>query len=94
MKGGGRLDCLDGMRAISMTWVILGHHFLGANSYLDGRNKEYKDSISRENAGGLFFEPLMQDFSVDSFQKFNSSIIIGTVLLGYSFIMFYILFKP
>ena len=26
-KGSGRLDCLEGMRAISMTWVILGHNF-------------------------------------------------------------------
>lgn len=60
-----------------MTWVILGHHFLGANSYLDGRNKEYKDSILREKAGGLFFEPLTQDFSVDSF------LFIGATLLSY-----------
>ena len=65
------------MRAISMTWVILGHHFLGANSYLDGRNKEYKDSIAGDGGGGLFFEPLTRDFSVDSF------LFIGATLLSY-----------
>ena len=26
-KKGQRFDCLEGMRAISMTWVILGHNF-------------------------------------------------------------------
>ena len=27
-KKGQRFDCLEGMRAISMTWVILGHNFI------------------------------------------------------------------
>ena len=39
-KGGNRLDCLDGMRAISMTWVILGHNFLFGAAFLHGRNRD------------------------------------------------------
>ena len=65
------------MRAFSMTWVILGHHFLLAMSYVDGRNKDYKDSIMRDGAGGQAFEPIKQDFSVDSF------LFIGATLLSY-----------
>ena len=34
-QGGARLDCLDGMRAISMTWVILGHTFYFSLPYID-----------------------------------------------------------
>ena len=65
------------MRGISMTWVILGHHFLAASSWVDGRNKQYSDSIMDENSGGLALEPLFQDFSVDSF------LFIGATLLSY-----------
>ena len=54
-KGGNRLDCLDGIRAISMTWVILGHNFSAGRGYLHGRNKEYLDSILRDNAAGVAF---------------------------------------
>ena len=47
-KGSGRLDCLEGMRAISMTWVILGHNFLFGASFLHSRNNEYIDGESEE----------------------------------------------
>ena len=33
-KKGQRFDCLEGMRAISMTWVILGHNFIFGASLL------------------------------------------------------------
>ena len=60
-----------------MTWVILGHHFIGELSWVDGRNKQFADSIRGEKAGGLALEPLFQDFSVDSF------LFIGATLLSY-----------
>ena len=76
-KGGNRLDCLDGIRAISMNWVILGHNFSAGRGYLHGRNKEYLDSILRDNAAGVAFMPVKEDYSVDTF------IFIGAVLLSY-----------
>ena len=75
-KGVSRLDCLDGMRALSMTWVILGHHFNGAHDYIDGRNKQYSDSLTGDG-GGLAFEPIKHDFSVDTF------LFIGATLLSF-----------
>ena len=60
-----------------MTWVILGHHFLGALSWVDGRNKQFSDSIRTEGAGGQALEPVFRDFSVDSF------LFIGATLLSY-----------
>ena len=67
------------MRAISMTWVILGHHFLAAFSWVDGRNKDYTDAIYSKSNGnaGLAFQPIKEDFSVDSF------LFIGATLLSY-----------
>ena len=77
-KGSNRLDCFDGMRAISMTWVILGHNFLFGNNFLHGRNREYTNAITSEHAGGLAFEVVPNgEFSVDSF------LFIGATLLSF-----------
>ena len=78
-KGSNRLDCFDGMRAISMTWVILCHNFMNGNSVLHARNKEYTISISSSSAdNSLAFEPIKNgQFSVDTF------LFIGATLLSY-----------
>ena len=76
-RGSGRLDCLEGMRAISMTWVILGHHFLFGASFLHVRNKVDIGEIMRGEENWLL-EPLKQgQFSVDTF------LFIGATLLSY-----------
>ena len=49
-KGSGRLDCLEGMRAMSMTWVILGHNFGFGSYWLHVRNKQYTDMLSSHQA--------------------------------------------
>ena len=78
-KGSNRLDCFEGMRAISMTWVVLGHNFLFGGYFLHGRNTEYVRSLTSEkHAGGFAFEAIMQgEYSVDSF------LFIGATLLSY-----------
>ena len=50
-KGVDRLDCLEGMRAMSMTWVILGHNFGFGNGYLHGRNAQFVADLSTEKSG-------------------------------------------
>ena len=37
--GSDRLDCIEGIRAISMTWVVLGHSFLFSSYFLYVNNK-------------------------------------------------------
>ena len=78
-KGSNRLDCLEGIRAISMTWVILGHNFIFGTFLIHGRNKQYIQEIqNEEKAGGLAFEAIMQgEFSVDTF------LFIGSTLLSF-----------
>ena len=78
-KGSNRLDCLEGIRAISMTWVILGHNFAFGSWFMHGRNKEYIQQIQGpEKAGGLAFEAIAQgEYSVDTF------LFIGATLLSY-----------
>ena len=76
--GGQRLDCLEGMRAISMTWVILGHSFLFGNQLITTRNKYYIRQIYTEGIGGKALEAVKNgDFSVDSF------LFIGATLLSF-----------
>ena len=50
-KGSQRLDCLEGMRAVSMTWVILGHNFIFGSTLLHVRNKSFIDSIWMKEHG-------------------------------------------
>ena len=76
-KGSGRLDCLEGMRAISMTWVILGHNFGFGGFWLHVRNKEYVTMLS-SHQGPLALEGILAgEFSVDTF------FFIGATLLSY-----------
>ena len=58
-KGSQRLDCLEGMRGISMTWVILGHNFAFGASLLNISNKSFIDSIFLKKKG-LAIEAIMQ----------------------------------
>ena len=50
-KGSQRLECLEGMRGISMTWVILGHNFAFGISLLNLSNKSFIDSIYMKEQG-------------------------------------------
>ena len=58
-KASQRLDCLEGMRGISMTWVILGHNFVFGASLLHVSNKSFIDNIWMKKHG-LAIEALMQ----------------------------------
>ena len=78
-KGGGsdRLDCIEGIRAISMTWVVLGHSFLFSSYYLYVDNKADTPLDSTE-IGGLGFRAILAGpYSVDSF------FFIGSTLVSY-----------
>ena len=76
-KGTNRLDCLEGMRAISMTWVIGGHLFGYGPWFLHTRNNEYQFEL-QGGGGGVALEALIQgEFSVDSF------LFIGATLLSF-----------
>ena len=77
-KGTNRLDCLDGIRAISMTWVILGHNFLFGSYFLHGRNADYINAVRGDHGGGVAFEAISNGpFSVDTF------LFIGSTLLSF-----------
>ena len=79
-KGAGaRFGCLEGMRSLSMCWVILGHHFLFGGQHQHVKNKEYNGQIQGpQKAGGLLFEAVLQgEYSVDSF------LFIGATLLSF-----------
>ena len=77
-KGTNRLDCLDGVRSISMTWVILGHNFLFGSVFLHGRNPDYINAVRSDHGGGVAFEAVSNGpLSVDTF------LFIGSTLLAY-----------
>jgi len=77
-KKGQRFDCLEGMRAISMTWVILGHNFIFGPTLLTLRNPTIMNKIWGKQIGGHWLEAIKQgDFSVDSF------LFIGATLLSF-----------
>ena len=74
--GSDRLDCIEGIRAISMTWVVLGHSFLFSNWFLFVNNKMY--TLDPSQIGGLGFRAIIAgDYSVDSF------FFIGATLVSY-----------
>ena len=66
-KGSQRLDCLEGMRAISMTWVILGHNFIFGASLLHINGKSFIDQIWMRQRGGLAIEAVKSGQSNLSF---------------------------
>jgi peptidoglycan/LPS O-acetylase OafA/YrhL len=66
-SGPDNLDVLNGMRFISMTWVLLGHNFLMVSSYMSITNVY---EVLRMQTGGLgfAFRAVMNALpSVDSF---------------------------
>ena len=63
---------------MSITRVILGHHFTFADSALHVRNVEFVSQVRTEHIGGIMFEAVMQgEYSVDTF------LFIGATLLSY-----------
>ena len=63
-KGSQRLDCLEGMRGISMTWVILGHNFAFGASLLHISNKSFIDSIYMKKQG-MAIEAIMEGWYME-----------------------------
>ena len=72
-----RLSCLEGMRAISMTWVILGHNFLFGSMTLQVNNPATVDHITSGDASPAVQAILQGDYSVDTF------FFIGATLVSY-----------
>ena len=63
-----RLSCLEGLRSLSMFWVILGHHFAFGFRYSHSRNWTYIYNVLGQHGGGVLLEAVMQgDFAVDTF---------------------------
>ena len=76
--GSQRLGCLEGMRSVSMTWVILGHHFAFGPSLLHVRNRQEVTFIQNQHGGGFLFEAINEgEYSVDTF------LFIGATLLSF-----------
>ena len=70
-----RLSCLEGMRSLSMTWVILGHHFAFGFRYLHAQNWNYIYNILGNHGGGVLVEAIMQgDYSVDTFMFIGATL--------------------
>ena len=76
-SGSDRLDCLEGVRALSMTWVVLGHSFYFSPSFLHINNKEYIGEVAAGKVGLAFQAILKGPFSVDTF------FFIGATLVSY-----------
>ena len=75
--GSDRLDCIEGIRAISMTWVVLGHSFLFSSYFLFVNNK-IDTPLDTSQIGGLGFRAVLAGpYSVDSF------FFIGATLVSY-----------
>ena len=64
--GSGHLDCLNGIRFISMSWVVIGHCFL---LFMQGSMRNKVEFIGLfTGAGGLAFEAIVNALpSVDTF---------------------------
>ena len=76
-SGSDRLGCLEGVRALSMTWVVLGHSFYFSPSFLHIQNKEYIGEIYIGKVGMAFRAITGGPFSVDTF------FFIGATLVSY-----------
>ena len=76
-SGSDRLGCLEGVRALSMTWVVLGHSFYFSPSFLHISNKEYIGQVAAGRVGMAFQAILKGPFSVDTF------FFIGATLVSY-----------
>ena len=76
--GSDRLDCLEGIRALSMTWVVLGHSFAFSLPLLFVNNKEFTMKIQKDGQVGLAFQAVTQgEYAVDTF------FFIGATLVSY-----------
>ena len=79
-SGSDRLGCLEGIRALSMTWVVLGHSFLFSSTFMLVDNKQYTNKVSAvdEDEVGMAFRAIAAGpYSVDTF------FFIGATLLSY-----------
>ena len=76
-SGSDRLGCLEGVRALSMTWVVLGHSFYFSPSFLHIKNKGYIGEVAAGKVGMAFRAILGGPFSVDTF------FFIGATLVSY-----------
>ena len=74
---GQRLSCLEGMRAISMTWVILGHNFAFGATMLRVRNPAFMNQIYNKQTGPAIEAIMEGELSVDTF------LFIGATLVSY-----------
>ena len=75
--GSDRLDCIEGIRALSMTWVVLGHSFLFSTSFLFINNKMFTDIDVYLESGMAFRAIAAGPYSVDTF------FLIGATLVSY-----------
>ena len=75
--GSDRLDCIEGIRAISLMWVVLGHNFLYSASFLNVNNKIDTPPDTSQTGGFGFRAILAGPYSVDSF------FFIGATLVSY-----------
>ena len=75
--GEDRLDCVEGIRALSMTWVVLGHSFAYSENFLFVDNKKYTKGDLYEEMGMAFRAVLAGPYSVDTF------FFIGATLVSY-----------
>ena len=80
-----RLSCLEGLRSLSMFWVILGHHFAFGFRYSHSRNWTFIYNVLGQHGGGVLLEAVMQgDFAVDTFMFIGMTEMLILVLNIYS----------
>jgi peptidoglycan/LPS O-acetylase OafA/YrhL len=79
-SGSDRLGCIEGIRAISMTWVVLGHSFLFSSMFMLINNKQYTNAVQGDPTSvvGMAFQAIKEGpYSVDTF------FFIGATLVSY-----------
>ena len=72
------LSCLDGMRAITLSWLILGQHFLWGQQFLHLRNFQYTVGLLNDHEGSLEFE-----FITQYYYAWATFFFLGAMLLSY-----------